>query len=278
MINLLYCGNDKVLDGMMISLLSIIKYTKSPLHVYVMTMDLRQIHPRNIPLQQSQMEYLERMLKEVNAESKVIRIDVTERFRNEMLESPNLMTNYTPYTLVRLFADQVEELPERLLYLDTDTIAMDTIEPMFDIEIQSYEFAGVRDYLGKWFIDINYMNAGILYLNMRRIKETGLFKKSRQLCREKKMWFPDQTSLNRLAQKKLFLPRKYNEQRKLRKDTVIQHFCKSIRWVPYYHTVNVKPWEVEKVRTVYKIHEYDDILDEYQKRINSLRKGNDVPA
>lgn len=278
MINLLYCGNDKVLDGMMISLLSIIKYTKSPLHVYVMTMDLRQIHPRNIPIQQSQMEYLERMLKEVNAESKVIRIDVTERFRNEMLESPNLMTNYTPYTLVRLFADQVEELPERLLYLDTDTIAMDTIEPMFDIEIQSYEFAGVRDYLGKWFIDINYMNAGILYLNMRRIKETGLFKKSRQLCREKKMWFPDQTSLNRLAQKKLFLPRKYNEQRKLRKDTVIQHFCKSIRWVPYYHTVNVKPWEVEKVRTVYKIHEYDDILDEYQKRINSLRKGNDVPA
>lgn len=278
MINLLYCGNDKVLDGMMISLLSIIKYTKSPLHVYVMTMDLRQIHPRNIPIQQSQMEYLERMLKEVNAESKVIRIDVTERFRNEMLESPNLMTNYTPYTLVRLFADQVEELPERLLYLDTDTIAKDTIEPMFDIEIQSYEFAGVRDYLGKWFIDINYMNAGILYLNMRRIKETGLFKKSRQLCREKKMWFPDQTSLNRLAQKKLFLPRKYNEQRKLRKDTVIQHFCKSIRWVPYYHTVNVKPWEVEKVRTVYKIHEYDDILDEYQKRINSLRKGNDVPA
>lgn len=126
--------------------------------------------------------------------------------------------------------------------------------------------AGVIDYLGKWFIDIHYMNAGILYLNMKKIRETGLFENARKMCAERKMWFPDQTALNKLVKKKLFLPTKYNEQRRLRKDTIIQHFCKSIRLFPYFHTINIKPWEVEKVRSVYKITAYDDVLDDYCNR------------
>lgn len=271
MMNLLYCGNDRVLDGMLISLLSITKYTKNPLHVYVMTMDLQELDARNVPIRQEQMDYLEEMIKQVNMESEIHLLDISEIFKEEMLKSPNLKTNYTPYTLVRLFADRVEELPAKILYLDTDTIAKDSIEPIFDIDISEYEFAGVRDFLGKWFINIHYMNAGILYLNMEKVKETNLFYRARKMCMEKKMWFPDQTALNRLVKKKLFIPRKYNEQRRLHKDTVIQHFCKSIRFLPYYHTVNIKPWEVEKVRKVYKIHAYDDILEEYLERIKSIR-------
>ena len=43
---LMYCGNDRAFDGMMISLLSVIKYVKLPLEVFVLTMDLRDMNEK----------------------------------------------------------------------------------------------------------------------------------------------------------------------------------------------------------------------------------------
>ena len=157
--------------------------------------------------------------------------------------------------------------------MDTDTIAHGNIESIFDIDISEYEMAGCIDYLGKWFISMNYMNAGILYLNMAKIRETRVFERARDLCATKKMWFPDQTALHRLIQKKKFISTRYNEQRRLHKDTVLQHFCKSIRLLPFYHTVNVKPWETERMHRIYKLYEYDDLLTDYEERMKKLREG-----
>ena len=71
---------------------------------------------------------------------------------------------------------------------------------------------------------------------------------------------------------KKFFSTKYNEQRKLHKKTVVHHFCKSIRCLPFFHTVNVKPWNVEEVQNVYKLHCYDDVLNEYKARISRFKK------
>lgn len=266
MLNLLYCGNDKVFDGMMVSLLSIIKYTKEPLGVYVLTMDLREVDENNIPVSAKQVDFLDKLIQQVNSESRVYLIDITEVFRKEMADSINIMSSYTPYTLVRLFADDIPELPDNILYLDTDTIASDSIEPIFETDMNGIEFAGVIDYLGKWFIRYNYMNAGVLYLNMPQIRETGVFKKARQMCRNKKMWFPDQTALNRCVKKKKFLSTRYNEQRMIHKNTCIRHFCKTLRLFPYFHTINIKPWQIDQMHDVFHIFMYDDILNEYTKQ------------
>jgi len=40
----------------------------------------------------------------------------------------------------------------------------------------------------------------------------------------------------------------------LRKDTIIQHFSKRFTLVPYFHTVNIKPWQVDLVHKKYKCH------------------------
>ena len=80
------------------------------------------------------------------------------------------------------------------------------------------------------------------------------------------------TKENKLVLKKKFISTKYNEQRMLHKKTVVHHFCKSIRWFPFFHTINIKPWEVEKVRNVYKLHCYDDVLNEYKARISRFKK------
>ena len=77
------------------------------------------------------------------------------------------------------------------------------------------------------------------------------------------MFMPDQSAINRLATSKKIVPRKYNEQRKLHKDTVFQHFTTSFRFFPWFHTLTIKPWQVDRVHEELKITEYDDIFKEY---------------
>lgn len=266
MINLLYSGNDKVFDGIMLSLLSITKYTKEELNVYVLTMNLEGYNP----ISKEQITFLKEMLKEKNKLNEITPIDLTDLFKEEMKDSLNLNNFYTPYCLLRLFADKVD-IPEKIIYLDTDTMCHGDLSSLFNIDVENYEFAGVLDRLGRWFISSNYFNSGVLLLNIKEIKKTGLFEKARLLCKTKKMAFPDQTALHRLAKRKLVIPTKFNSQRWLKEDTVIQHFCKSIRFIPFYHTINVKPWDIENVHKRLKIFAYDDIFEEFKIRRSRIQ-------
>ena len=272
MISLLYCGNDKVFRGLLISLLSVAAHTTGPLDVSLVTMDLTEKNPAFRPLTEEHRAFLEETLRAYHAESRVTRYDITEMFLAEMAESPNLGTVYTPYTLCRLFCDKLP-MPDRVLYLDTDTAAIGDIRPLFTYDMNGCEFAGVLDYLGKVFINPRYINAGVLLLDLAKIRETGFFERARRLVASKKMPFPDQDAVNRLAKKKCFLPRGFNEQRRMRKDTVIRHFSKSIRWLPFYHTVNIKPWEIERLHEVYHTYEFDDVLAVYEQKYAEWEKA-----
>ena len=83
---------------------------------------------------------------------------------------------------------------------------------------------------------------------------------------------PDQSALNKLAQAKRIAPRKYNEQHRLHADTVFQHFTTSFKFFPLFKIQTIKPWEVQQVHDVLGIHEYDDILNEYQQLVPNLAK------
>ena len=64
--------------------------------------------------------------------------------------------------------------------------------------------------------------------------------------------------------KKIF-PSIYNDQKRLHKNTVLQHFSTTFRFWPYFHTQSVKPWQEDRMHTILKIHEYDDLLKEFKK-------------
>ena len=68
MINLMLCGNDKVFDGMLITLLSISKHTDEALNVYLMTMDLREEDPRFKKIEEKHRKTIEDVLKKKNKE------------------------------------------------------------------------------------------------------------------------------------------------------------------------------------------------------------------
>lgn len=58
------CGNYKVFDGMLIELLSLVKYTKNPVTLYLMTMDLTEYNEKFIPVGEKEKNYLEEILKQ----------------------------------------------------------------------------------------------------------------------------------------------------------------------------------------------------------------------
>ena len=260
MINIMYTGNDYVFKGIVLSTLSILKHTNEEVHVYLVTMDIDNFKG----ISSEMANKLDTILKEKNINNKCHLINMTDLFNSEMKDSKNINSFYTPYCLLRLFSDKLD-LPNKILYLDTDTMINKDIKSLFDIDITNYEFAGVIDRLGRFFIDKNYINSGVLLLNLDMIRKTELFKNTRELVKTKKMAFPDQSALNKLKKHYLKIPSIYNSQRYLKKDTVVKHFCKSIRWLPIYHTINVKPWEVEKVHRRLKIRAYDDIYLKYEE-------------
>ncbi len=285
MINLMFCGNDKVIDGMIISLLSITKHTKKMLNVFILTMDLQELNDDYRAITKEQAKILDNIVKKKNINSKVNLIDITKYFKEDMMDSKNIKTHYTPYILVRLYLDKVENIPNKILYLDSDIVCYKNIDKLYNIDITNYDFAAVIDNIGKHFISKNYINSGVLLMNVKKMKSEDAFTKCRKMVINKKMLLPDQTALNEICKDKLYLPNKFNEQKKRQKDTIIRHYsmtmrlmftlnmkkrkiirknCSILKFIPILKFLNVKPWNIEGIHQIYKIHDFDDILDEYQ--------------
>lgn len=266
MINILLSGNQKVFDGALTELLSITNRTKETIHCYIFTMDLSRLKPDYTCITDEQVEFLNEVVQAKKADNKVIKVDVTELYEKEFGKCKNENAYCTPYTLLRLLADMVPEIPDKILYLDIDMMAYNDIAPLYHTDISEYEYAAVKEKYGSIFIWPDYINAGMLLFNMKKIKETGLLEKARNLIKTKKMLFADQDAIYRSTTKKLLLPRKYNEQSSFkREDTVICHFCKRLMLLPYPHTENYKQWHIEGIHKELKCYLFDEDLEEYVK-------------
>lgn len=273
MINILLCGNEKVFHGALTELLSITNKTKEIICCYIFTMDISRIKPDYTCITEEQIEFLNKVVKSKNQENQVIKIDVTNLYEKEFGKCKNENAYCTPYTLLRLLADMIPQIPDKILYLDIDMMAKKDISELYNIDISEYEYAAVKEKYGSIFLWPDYINAGMLLLNMKKIKETKLLEKARNLIKNKKMLFADQDAIYHSTTKKLLLPRIYNEQSSFnRKDTVICHFCKRLIWRPYPHTENYKQWQVEKIHKVLKCYAFDEDLMEYTKLIEEYRK------
>lgn len=266
MINILLCGNQRVFDGALSELISITNKTKETINCYIFTMDVSRIKKEYTCITDEQVKFLDEVVKTKNKENNVTKIDVTNLYEEEFGGGKNENAYCTPYTLLRLLADKVPEIPEKILYLDIDMMADGDISELYNTDISEYEYAAVKEKYGSVFIRPDYINAGMLLLNMNKIKETGLFEKARALLKKRKLIFADQDAIFWSTTKKLILPRKYNEQSKFnRKGTIICHFCKRLLLTPYPHTENYKQWNVEEIHRYLKCYTFDKDLEEYKK-------------
>ncbi len=266
MINILFAGNEKVFDGVLTCLLSILKRSElkdEALKVYLLTMDVSHIKDTYTPISETQTDFLRGILKEYNEAHDVVRLDITDYYNREFAGSPNEDAYCSPYTLIRLFADEIQELPDKLLYLDVDIMFNRDIRLLYGTDVSEVEYAAARDHYGKYLISPNYVNAGVLLFNLKRMRETGLLKKARELIKTKKLVFADQSAIIRSTTSKKMLPQRFNDQKFLHRHTVVRHFSKRLFWLPYPHTDNIKQWDVSRVHKVFGYYQFDDILYDY---------------
>lgn len=265
MINILFSGNSKVFDGALTTMLSIFKRTKTqqPFKFYIYTMDITRIKPEYTAIDDDMIAFLDQIAKTYNPENSVVKIDVGEYYKREFENCPNESCYCSPYTLLRLFADLIPDVPDKLLYLDIDLLFNRDIELLYNQDIEEFEYAASTDHYGKFILNPRYINAGVLLLNMKKIKETGLFVKARDLIKHKKMLFADQDAIWRSTTIYKTLPQKFNDQKYCHKNTVVRHFSKRLFWTPYPRTANIKQWYVSQVHKVFGYYQFDDILYEY---------------
>lgn len=272
--NILFCGNTKVFDGFLTAILSILMRTRSsePFTFYFFTMDVSHLNPAYTPISDSHIEFLQNIVKSYNSENKVVKIDVTDFYMKHFSGCPNETAYCSPYTLIRLLADEIPQLPEKILYLDADILFSKDISLLYDINIEDFEYAAARDHYGKLilFFDRKFINAGVILFNLKKCRETRLFEKCRKLLQKKKLLFADESALIRACTKQKIISQRFNDQKFLYKKTVVRHFSQRLFYLPYPHIENIKQWQVEKVKKVFGYTEFDDIYEKFGELIRNI--------
>ncbi len=222
MINLVYCVDKKLLVQQLVSLISLAKHTKEPINVINLTVEIPEFNAKGKKFTEEDDKLCESILKKANPESTYKSVDVSEEFKKYLLKGSNLHNKwYSYYVTVRLLMHLVPEIPDKALYLDADTIFNGDVKEVWDIDVSNVEIAGRRD-AGRI---TNYFQSGVMLMNMKMIRETGLLEKACKLCAEKKyMWYIDMSALNTACKKRKIISKKYNCY-KYDKDSIIHHVC-----------------------------------------------------
>lgn len=276
--NVVYCGDKNIIDGLTISVLSLLKNTSEPLSIYVLTMRFSLPGKKYYPILDSDVTPLDKKLKKKNPKSFVKVLDITELYQKEPATA-NRRSYFTPYCMLRLYADQIPEMPDKILYLDTDIVCLNDPMEFYKIDNSKYEMVGVLDRYGGKIIRVpftrqKYMNSGVLLFNLPKVRETNLFSKAREMCRRRWMIMPDQTALNFCAKYKKIVDKKFNDQKEILPETVFRHFSNTFKFFPFFKVVRIKPWDVEKLHNILGSHEFDDVLNEWQEMKRARENQN----
>lgn len=265
MIKILYNSNRKMLKGMILSIMSILKHNKEPLDISILTMDLQNIKPSYKRIEEEDRLLIEKIIKNVNIENSVRVFDMSKYYTNDFGNKDIL--HYTPYAILRLYMQNIECLKneEKLLYLDCDTMVNKSLKSLMSIDISNYDLAAVKDQGGKKYFFKDFYNSGVLLINMINCVKHNTFNKALDDYKKNKYKFPDQTAINRTCKSILEIDKKFNHQLSFnKKKTVIKHFCQRPLFIPPY-ALNIKQWQFRKVHTILNIRAFDDIFKEYKQ-------------
>lgn len=288
--NILYCGDNGIAQGVLVSIFSILKYNKEPIHFFIATIEFRDTKP----FSEKSAKFLDSLVKKTNPKSFVKLIDATDAFIEGLPKKNMGALFFPPAAMLRLYIDKMPELTKlsRVLYLDYDVVCRGDLREFYDTDLDEIEAAGVLDMYGRRFykyhgiakrkndrylVDMrekkelsflkqDYMNSGVMLFNIPECLKSDIFPRAVDLCIKRWSLLADQAALNKVINKRKLCPRRFNEQsERPKKDTILHHFSNNFKFFPYIRLQKVKPFEVDKVHEILKITEYDDILEKYKK-------------
>lgn len=270
---IVYCGDACMFDGVLSSVVSILNRTERPVAFHLLTMTVEGSGAW-LPFSADRAAFLNGTVQKKSPGSSFVLHDLTGEFRRAFSESPNLETFYTPYSLLRLFLDVAFPRADKLVYLDVDVMASGDVAELFAQDVEDCEYAGVLDRYGSKLLHHDYVNSGVLLVNMRACRESGLFERARRIAGTERLAFPDQDALYRATTSKRLLPRRFNEQKRFdRPGNVLCHFTRRLRLTPYPHRESWKQWHVDKLHDRLRCFAFDDDLAECRALKEGLDEG-----
>lgn len=247
MIYLAYSLNNDTFDGILTSLLSIFRRSVKDIYtIYLLSVNDKYIHE----VDPKKLYYLEKMVQEHGDKNSVIKVDITSQYMQLFKEDDSYIDKSF------LFLDKIDELPDKVLYLDADTLFTQDIHTLYNQDILNSDIAACSHQ--KAFR--KRIDTGVLLFNLKRCRQNHSLEKLRKqflhpFMHQRNYFYPN------LKIKRL--PQKFNEQKKIHHDTIVKHFVKKLFLLPYPHKEDIKPYHVELVHSKYHYHQFDDIYVAY---------------
>ncbi len=262
---------------MLMTILSAALVTTEPLDILLLTGDFSELKPAYKPLTEEDASFIESVIKLYNPESKVELIDMTADYKAELQTYKCYKGHFSPYTLLRLFIDKFVD-SGRVLYIDVDTIVLKDLSELYHIDMQGKMVAMVLDALGKYWVAADYCNAGVTLFDLDAIKGTDRFEKCRRQVKEHSMMMPDQSAINKyFRDSKHQIDGKFNEQRSIKEDTVIRHYCRILKFLPTPHYIQSKPWDdIDYFHENRKEYQCDHVISLAREYLKQREEGNET--
>lgn len=159
----------------------------------------------------------------------LIEDDVFPEWMPEMVETMNVSgqeffrpgsINYNSYftymALIRAcYAKILPETVKKVLQMDVDTIVVDNIDSLWDVDMGGKWFAAVNEDSGTWrpYGD-KYFNMGVCMFNLEQMRKDCAAEMLIEYLNKKKLTYIEQDALNDLGRDKVVqLPIRFNESR-----------------------------------------------------------------
>ena len=130
-------------------------------------------------------------------------IDVTGQ-QYFLSDGPNSKCKWTYMTMMRVtLADIFPDL-DRILSLDVDTIVDDNIDELWDLNLDGYFMAAIKEPAKSRKLH-TYVNTGVAMYNLDALRKNNIWKKAVYKLNTKKYGWPDQDCMNELCRGHILL-------------------------------------------------------------------------
>lgn len=272
MIKIVFACNDGYFDGLYLSILSIVRRCKKPIQFNLLCADYTELNPKYAMLTIKHRNDLVALVKKYNKSNTFNVIDCTKVAKKHLTLKQNINNkHFSPYASLRLIINKFDVFNDKVLYLDSDTMACGDISKAFEFDLGQNEMCVCHNWWGRRTFAKQSFNSGVILFNMPICHKTHLFDKAIKIFNTKIMTWPDQTAIVKSATKVMFFPAdeyRFNRQsEKVHKGDIIKHFCNRPGGWPIWN--NIKQWDVKNVHKHLKVFCFDEdykIWEEYKKQ------------
>lgn len=199
-----------------------IVYSSSDVYSEICGVSLVSLFENNKDVEEMNIHIIDNEISEINKEkilslgNKYNRIITFVKVNLEDIIGKIDVQRWNISTFGRLFEATIFPNLDKVIHIDCDTIIKGSIKELWELDMNDFVFAGAPDCVSDMYktniglkIDDNYMNAGCIVLNLRKIREKKLEEKFVEYINKnsESLMFVDQEVINACVdnnEKKLF--------------------------------------------------------------------------